>query len=146
MAFLDAWQFSLAHHYLVVCSDQEPKSLKYLSFSSIMQTAAEYDRRRENFFKELEIVIADVVWFSSFVINCYKIFRLLLLSLQGQCFLAKTVIWFRSSFKKGCFLLSSWVSLIVGAQNWCSPKAVSLICCRYNWIDVQCFSDLSYWV
>lgn len=27
-----------------------------------LQTAAEYERRRENFFNELEIVVADVVW------------------------------------------------------------------------------------
>lgn len=26
------------------------------------QTAAEYERRRENFFNEIEIVFADVVW------------------------------------------------------------------------------------
>lgn len=39
------------------------KGNTFFFYLSIAQTAAEYDRRRENFFKELEIVFADVVWF-----------------------------------------------------------------------------------
>lgn len=33
-----------------------------IAFLFFSQTAAEYERRKETFFNELEIVFADVVW------------------------------------------------------------------------------------
>ena len=35
---------------------------KFFYFIYLLQTAEEWERRRENFIKELDFVIADVVW------------------------------------------------------------------------------------
>jgi hypothetical protein len=61
--------FTKVSLYLSLCIIQipMPRLFFYLfsinfGFCFILQTAAEYQKRKENFFNELEVVFADVVW------------------------------------------------------------------------------------